>query len=182
MKHPTAIEIDGRRYEINTGYEYALACFSCIDDTALTGEERAFGVLGLLYRTQPRDTQRALALAIKYLQLGKERRPKHTDDEGRDLDFRKDMHYIRSSFRSDYGINLAEQPGMHWWEFSELLQGLTDTSVLNRVRDIRNYDLTKIKDPQLRAKMQRAQEDVALEDERSEEDDRRLDDFYAQLK
>jgi hypothetical protein len=181
MSYPTAIEVDGKAYAINPGYKHALACYVCINDREIDDTERTLGVLGLLYKEQPRNTKLALAQAVKYLQLGREHRPRE-EDAARDLDFTKDMHYIRSSFRSDYGIDLNTREDMHWWEFYELLQGLTDDSILNRVRDLRNYDATKVKDPQLRARIQRAQEDVALDDDLSAEDERKLDDFYAQLK
>lgn len=51
---------------------------------------------------------------------------------------------------------------MHWWQFCELIQGLTEGSVLSRVREIRNFNLADIKDNQLRIKMARAQAAVAL--------------------
>ena len=181
MSYPTAIEVDGKAYEINTGYEYGTACYECIGDTSLDDTERALGVLGLLYKEQPRNAKQALSQAMKYLQLGREHRPKE-EDAVRDLDFTKDLHYIRSSFRSDYGINLNERAGMHWWEFYELLQGLTDNSILNRVRDLRNYDISQVKDPRQRNKIKRAKDDVALAPELSEEDETTLNEFYAQLK
>jgi hypothetical protein len=182
MSYPTAIEVDGKTYEINTGYEHALACYACIDDPDIDSTERALGVLGILYKEQPRNTKQALAMALKYLQLGREQRPRDEEDAIRDLDFAKDMHYIRSSFRSDYGIDLNERPGMHWWEFYELLQGLTDACVLNRIRDLRNYDISQVKDPRQRLKIKRAKDDVALTPEMDEEDAQKLDEFYSQLK
>ena len=182
MTYPAAIEIDGRAYPINTGYQHALACFACIEDPEITDLERAWGVLGLLYQEQPMNMDKAISMAVKYLQLGKEKRADPDEDSTRDLDFQQDMHYLRSSFRSDYGIDLDTDPGMHWWRFSELLQGLTDKCILNRVRDLRNYDASQVKDPQARMKIQRAQEDVALRTAWDDEDERRLDEFYSQLK
>lgn len=62
---------------------------------------------------------------------------------------------------SDYKLDLNTIK-MHWWQFCELIQGLTEQCVLSRVREIRNYNLNEIKDTAARIKMARAQESVAL--------------------
>lgn len=181
MSYPEVIEIAGEEYPINTGYPFALACFACIEDKDLSEVERAYGVLAILYKEIPEDTNEALRLAVKYLQRGKAAK-EDGPDRAKDMDYQEDIDYIRSSFRSDYGINLNEKEDMHWWEFSELLQGLTDGCILNRIRDLRNYDLTDVKDPKTRSKIIRAQREVALTKQLSDEEQDTLDDFYAQLK
>jgi len=178
MTYPEAIEINGVEYEINTGYEYALACFECINDTEISKVERAYGVIGLLYKQWPEDENEALHLAIKYLQCGKE---KECSYKKADMDFDQDMNYIRSSFRSDYSIDL-NKADLCWFEFCELLQGLTDDCILNRIRDIRNYDLSTIKDSKSRQKMVQAKKDVALPERLNEEEQNIIDDFFSQLK
>ena len=179
MNYPDAIEVDGIEYPINTGYEYGLACFACINDAELCDIERAYGVVGILFKEWPHNEAEASRLAVKYLQCGQEPKPAAGAP---DMSFEHDIRYIRSSFRSDYGIDLNRAEGMHWWEFSELLQGLTDDCILNRVRDLRNYDTTGIKDTATRAKIRRAQRDVALPQPIDPEDQDALDAFYAQLK
>ena len=182
MTYPKAIEINGLEYAIHTEYETALACFKCINDPDITEIERAMGVLGLLYMEQPTDEAAALRLAVKFLSLGKEPDGDAEDDRHPDMDYEQDMHYIRASFRSVYGIDLKQTPEMHWWEFSELLSGLTDDCVLNRIRDIRNLDLSSIKDPQARSRFAAAQYRLALPDRLSDDEQKVIDDFYAQLK
>ena len=182
MMYPEAITISGVEYDINTGYQYALACFKCINDPNATDVERAYGVLGLLYKIQPGDKQEATRMAIKYLQLGKDPGDTEASERTPDMDFEQDMHFIRASFRTDYGIDLNRNPDMHWWEFSELLQGLKDNCILNRIRDLRNVDLTRIKDPDARRRIAQAQRAHALTDQLSDEDQQIIDDFYAQLK
>ena len=181
MSYPEVIEVNGVEHEINTGYEYALACFACINDEDITDTERAYGVIGLLYVEPPEDLEEALNLAIKYLRCGKENEEEEIYYKP-DMDFDKDMHYIRSSFRSDYGIDLTHTEHMHWWEFIELLQGLTDNCILNRIRDLRNYDTSTIKDPKTKQRILKAQRGVALPEKLSQEDQDMLDSFYSQLK
>lgn len=180
MIFPEALVVNGIEYEVNTGYKDALACIACINDPELGEIERAYGVLELLYKEPPPEAEahEALRLALKYLRCGDKFKP---SDQKSDMDFEYDMHYIRSSFRSDYGIDLARSE-MHWWGFCELLQGLTDHCILNRIRDLRNYDLSSIKDAKARSKLAKAQRDVALPVKFSQEDQDILDAFYAQLK
>jgi hypothetical protein len=175
--YPELITINDENYEINTDYRYALACFACISDPDLSNVERGYGVIGLLYKQEPTDMAEALRMAIKYLRCGKE---EPQDDESADMDFEADENYIKSSFMSDYKIDLDEVD-MHWWKFCNLLQGLTDDAILNRIRDIRNYDIATIKDPKAKSKMLKAKREVALKKELPAEDQDILDDFYAQL-
>lgn len=179
MSYPEALLVGGQEYPINTGYEDALACIACINDATLGDAERAYGVLEILYKEEPEDQIEAVRMAVKYLQLGKESVPDDAPEP--DMDYAYDMHYIRSSFRSDYGIDLNQTPEMHWWEFIELLQGLTDKCILNRVRDLRTYDLSSIKDQKTRSKIIRAQREVALPKHLNQADQDTLDAFYALL-
>ena len=177
-EYPELITINDVDYEINSGYRYALACFSCINDPDLNEYARALGVIGILYKEEPEDLHEALRMAIKYLQCGKE---KTDSDQKPDMDFQYDESYIKSSFMSDYRIDL-DDTDMHWWKFSNLLHGLTDDCILNRVRDVRNYDLSTVKDPVARMKILKAQQELALPDNLTQEEQDLLDDFYSQLK
>jgi len=176
-EYPEAITVNGQDYEINTDFRYALACFACIYDLDLSDYERAYGVIGLLYKKEPPNLSEALKMAIKYLRCGKEDEP---EERKPDMDFEYDAHYIRSSFRSDYGIDL-NRTEIHWFEFCELLQGLTDNCILNRVRDIRNYDLSTIKDAKTRQKILKAQRELKLPERLSQEEEDLIAAFYSQL-
>jgi hypothetical protein len=67
---------------------------------------------------------------------------------------------------SDYHIDLSKED-LHFWQFVELIEGLTEQSSLNRIRDLRNYDLSQIKDQKERAKIEKAQRQVALKTKHS---------------
>lgn len=176
MRYPEAVEINGKEYLINTGYEYGLACFKALNDLEISESERACAIIGLLYKEWPDDENEALRLAVKYLQCGKEStRPEMKPD----MDFEYDENLIESSFMSDYRIDLDEAD-MHWWKFNSLLQGLTDDSILNRVRDLRNYDVSNL-DAKARQKVMKAKQDVALPDRMDREEQNIIDEFEAAL-
>ena len=101
------------------------------------------------------------------------------------MDFEQDEAYIKASFYTDYGIPNIYDTNMHWWEFMDLINGLKEDCVLNRVREIRNYDLSQIKDPKARAQILKQKEAVALkkkEPEMTEEQIKSRDRFYEQLR
>ena len=82
------------------------------------------------------------------------------------MDFIKDMDYIEASFMSDYNIDLSEIQ-MHWWKFMNLMNGLSNSElgnccVLNRIRNLRTYDVSQIKDQKEKQKIIKAKQQVAL--------------------
>jgi hypothetical protein len=175
--YPELITVDGVEYEINTDYRYGLACFRCINDVEISDTERAYGVIGILYKQEPPNLQEALRMAIKYLQCGKDTT---SEEQQPDMNFETDENYIKTSFMSDYRIDLDETD-MHWWKFCNLLQGLTGDCILNRVRDIRNYDLSTVKDAKQRKKIIKAQRDFGLPNKLAPEEEDALEAFYSQL-
>ena len=103
------------------------------------------------------------------------------------MDFIQDMDYIEASFMSDYNIDLTNTE-MHWWKFYNLINGLSNSEtgnccVLNRVRNLRNYDTKDIKDPKEIEKINRAKQQVALKKQvinksLTTEQQRSIDNFY----
>ena len=66
------------------------------------------------------------------------------------MDYIEDYDYIEASFMSDYHIDLSNVK-MHWWKFNKLINGLSNSElgnccILNRIRNLRNYDTSKIED------------------------------------
>ena len=106
------------------------------------------------------------------------------------MDFIQDMDYIEASFMSDYHIDLTETK-MHWWKFYNLMNGLSNSElgnccVLNRIRNLRNYDVSEIKDARERDKIIKAKNQVALRKQEkevklTEEQQKSVDEFYKAL-
>ena len=88
MRYPQAIEVDGRRFPINTSYQTAIRCYEIVQDEAVTDAERGAIVMLLLLGDIPQDLsvdgmKRLQELLVKYLQCGQE--PEQIRD-GRNLD------------------------------------------------------------------------------------------------
>ena len=178
MRLPSKARIDGKDYPINTDYNVALRCFDVIDDPDIGDTERALAVIFLLFGVVPDNhADEFLQAAQKFLSCG-DPQEEHQARK-KDMDFRQDERYIAASFRSDYGIDLQHLEHMHWWEYCMLINGLTDQCVLNRVRDIRNFDLSTLSDPRSRQDMAEAQERVRLHDRLTADEQAAIDEFEA---
>jgi hypothetical protein len=163
--YPECAEIDGKQYKIDTSYQTALKCFEVIDDDTITDYERGLAIIYLLFDFIPKkDLEKFLMKAKTFLECGREENEKA--DGKKDMDFVQDRKYINSSFMSDYHIDLSKED-LHFWQFVELIEGLTEQSSLNRIRDLRNYDVSQIKDQKERAKIEKAQRQVALKTKHS---------------
>ena len=175
MKYPEYAEVKGVRYKINTDYRVALRCFEVIEDGSICDEERAFAVVYLLFGdTPPEHIGELLRIAGTYLRCGEvDNAP--TSGE-RDIDFTADEKYIIASFMSDYKIDLSSTD-MHFWQYIQLIQGFTEKAVMSRVREIRNYDLSELKDPKSRASMIKAKEAVALPKKFTKDEQAVIDEF-----
>lgn len=168
MNYPKVVRIDGKEYKINTDFRYAIECNRIAEDETIGDLERALAIIYTLFGEEgintPEHYERLLEMAQKYLLCGKE-----FDSESNnkpDMDFIQDMDYIEASFMSDYHIDLANVE-MHWYKFYNLINGLSNSElgnccVLNRIRNLRTYDVSQIKDQKEKQKIIKAKEQVAL--------------------
>lgn len=172
--YPEYVEVEGKQYKINTDFRYAIECNRIATDSTIGDYERVLGIIETLYGDEAIDDgkynpmlyEKLLKLALKYLSCGKE----IESDEKPDMDYIQDMDYIEASFMSDFHIDLANEK-MHWWKFIKLMNGLSNSEmgnccILNRVRNLRNFDLKDIKDPKERNKIRKAQQQVALKNDK----------------
>lgn len=164
--YPKYAQIEDRKYEINTDFRVAIKCNEVATDESISDNERGLAIIYLLFGEKglkSNDKKELLEKAKYYLSCGKKLEP---IDDDPDMDYVEDYAYIKTSFRSDYGIKLDDEK-IHWWEFNELMNGLSnselgDCCILNRIRNLRNYDTKEIKDKKEREKIEKAKEQVAL--------------------
>ena len=178
--YPQYAEIDGKQHKINTSYRVALDCFKAINDEEISDIERPIALIGLLFGedTKIKDTETAMRIIKQYLQCGKVDEENETGIE--DLDFEYDKKLIMASFLTDYKIDL-ETTDIHWWKYCDLISGLKDDCILNKVRDIRNSDVSDIKDTKTRNKMLRQKEKVAIPKKHTKQEQKEIDEFEAWL-
>ncbi len=190
--YPQYAEVNGKKYKINTDFRVAIECNRIAEDETIGDLERALGVIYTLFGEDginaQDDYEMLLKVAKKYLSCGVE--VDSTQQDEKDMDFIQDYSYIKASFRSDYGIRLDDEK-MHWWEFMDLMNGLSNSElgnccILNRIRNLRNFDTKDIKDPREKAKIMKAKQQVALkkkpkEVKLTESQQKSVDEFYKSL-
>ena len=192
MNYPRVAKIDDKVYPINTDFRAAIECNRIAEDESINDLERALAIIYTLFGEEgintPDHYEQLLEIAKKYLLCGKEF--DEETNEKPDMDFIQDMDYIEASFMSDYHIDLTETK-MHWWKFYNLMNGLSNSElgnccVLNRIRNLRNYDVSEIKDARERDKIIKAKNQVALRKQEkevklTEEQQKSVDEFYKAL-
>lgn len=175
LNNPEYVKIGDKKYKINTDFRVAIKCNEIAQDDSIGDKERALAIIYKLFGDEglndEQNWQKLLELAKKYLILGKES-TNAGDDNEIDMDFSEDMAYIEASFMSDYKIDLANTK-MHWWKFYSLLEGLSnsefgDCCILNRIRNLRTMDISKISDVKERERLAKAQEMFRLKKNKHE--------------
>lgn len=168
MSNPTKVRIDNEEYLINTDFRVALECNKIGLDTNIGEYEKALAVIYKLFGDKGlEDTYnhfKLLELGKKYLACGKEESEESRQEP--DMDFEQDYDYILASFMSDYQIDLNNIE-MHWWTFFNLLNGLSNSElgsccILSRIRNLRNYDTSNIKDTNEKMKIEEMKSKFAL--------------------
>lgn len=184
LSNPEYAKVNGKEYKINTDFKTAIECNEIAKDETISDYERALAVIYKLFGDDGLENQEdydeLLTAGLKFLSCGVEVKVDKTEP---DMDFVQDYNYIKTSFRSDYGIELKD---MHWWEFMDLINGLSNSEmgnscILNRIRAIRTYDVSKIKDRKEKEKILKAKKQVALkkkERKLSEEEEKNRDKFF----
>ena len=187
------IQIDNTIYEANTDFRTAIRCNQIAEDETIGNFERVLGIICTMFGEKgldnPNHYEKLLKWALNYLSCGKEIKDTHEEP---DMDFVEDMEYIEASFMSDYQIDL-ENTEMDWQKFNKLMNGLSNSElgnccVLNRVRNLRNFNVNEIKDANEKNKIIKAKEAVALKRKKKEtnvvltkEQQNSVDEFYKAL-
>lgn len=175
IDYPEYMEANGNLYKINTDFRVGLACLKAIDDNAINDIERFYAIETLLlgFDVREEDEKILQEKMATYLRCGKE-----SNYDGKiDMDFEQDKAYINASFMSTYRIDLSKEK-MHWWAFNELIEGLTDESILYKIRELRNFDINEINDIKTRNKMRKAQNQVALVEKKEINRNKKLDEYW----
>ena len=185
------IQIDDTIYEANTDFRVAIRCNEIATDETIGDFERALGVICTIFGEKglniPEHYEKLLKWSKNWLSCDAD---VIDDNEQPDMDYVEDMDYIEASFMSDYGIDLTEIE-MDWHKFNNLMNGLSNSElgnccVLNRIRNLRNYDVSQIKDNKERQKIAEAKERVALKRKKKEyhltkEQEDSVNEFYKSL-
>ena len=193
LNNPEYVKIGDKKYKINTDFRVAIECNEIAESDDIGDTERPLAIIYKLYGDEgldnPQDWEKLLELAIKYLCLGKELEENKDDP---DMDLKEDRYYIRSSFIQDYKYNPYDMEYLHWWDFFNDLSNLSNSEfgnccILNRIRNLRTIDVSKIKDYKEKERILKAKKQVSLKSQKgvdvemTDEEKESQDRFYKAL-
>lgn len=166
--YPKYIEVEGKRYPINSDYRVALEIDDIWKDETIGDYEKILATILKLFGEEALDDlqhqDKIFNLAVKFLRCGIDDENLQNDEEP-SMDFKQDESYIKSSFAYCYPQKDLSKY-MHWWEFNDLLKGLTEDCSLNKVRYIREESLKDKKGEELQ-KWIKLKNQVALKREKT---------------
>lgn len=162
------IKIEDTIYEANVDFRVAIRCNEIAQDETIGDFERALGIICTMFGASaldnPKHYEKLLKWSKNYLSCGKE---VVDTKEKPDMDYVEDYNLIWTSFMSDYNGMDIDKMEIEWHKFNDMMNGLSNSElgnccVLNRVRNLRNFDVSEIKDSKERQKIAKAKEQVAL--------------------
>lgn len=186
--YPQYVEIENKRYKINTDFRVALECNRISEDNTIGDLERALAIIYMLFGENgintPGHYEKLLELAQKYLLCGEniDEFSRQRKDNNNDLDFNKCEGLIKSSFKYDYQYDPYSKDYLHWYEFNNDLMNLSASEmgtccVLNRVVDILNRKPKDIKDKKQKDNLVKTQNELrrkyCIEHKRKSTDEQR---------
>lgn len=69
---PTCVEIDNKKYEINSDFRTSILFELMIEDEALSDEDKLYATLDLYYKELPQNIKEAIEKALWFYKGGKE--------------------------------------------------------------------------------------------------------------
>lgn len=100
-------------------------------------------------------------------------RPK-TSFAKRIYDFDVDGPLIYAAFLSQYGVDLQEAEGLHWWKFCAMFDGLTQEHEITKIMGYRAVELSDIKNKAEKNRLAKLQARYALPANHSTEEKQQI--------
>lgn len=180
---PTAVEIDGIVYDLNSDFRTCLSIILAFEDQELTNYEKQIVMLNLLYKEIPGNSQEACRLGVKFLDCGDDQEDKgaHDDVTGRLYSFEKDAKYIYSAIKQSHGVDLETVNYLHWWKFSYMFLDLREDCFFHRLIHLRRQKKLGKLTKEERELYYRIQDIVDLSEVRTNEEQKVADEFMKLL-
>lgn len=116
------------------------------EDDQLSNFEKQSILLGNMYPVLPENIEKAIEMAIKFLDGGKNAETEESEEKRRQegqavnerlFSFSKDANYIFAAFKQTHNIDLEKETDLHWWKFIALYMDLGSDTVFNNLTSLR---------------------------------------------
>lgn len=161
---PGAVMVGGKRCAIRTDFRVGLL-FEMLMFSSLSDAQKVRQALLLYYPEGiPEPTDDAYRAILRFYRGGEREEGARGGACKRVFDCRKDAALLFSAFYDQYGIDLQEIEGLHWWKFRALFRGLREEHPIARIMAIRAADLSKAQTREERARLLRLKDRYRIED------------------
>ena len=159
---PTKIEIDNKKYEINSDFRTSVLFELLMQDDSVKKEDKIFMALQLYYPVIPKNLNEAIEQMLWFYRCGKDITKSKGNGKGKSVtqiySFEYDDDYIYAAFMDQYGIDLQDIKYLHWWKFKAMFKSLKEDNEIVKIMGYRSMDLSKIKDKEQKAYYKKMQE------------------------
>lgn len=156
---PKTVTVDEKEYPVRWRFQHIIKVDIALHDVALDTSERWAVALTLFYGDAvPDNVAGAIEQMCAFMlrDKPKNRAQRNAAERYKNAQpvysYEHDDEYIFAAFMQLYGINLAREDDMHWYEFLALLHAM-DECPFTRIKGYRSADLSKIKDAKERGRM-----------------------------
>lgn len=166
---PTCTTVKGQSFEVVTDFRAWLKLIDLSSSQELTEDDKAYLYKEWYISDYPQNMDDLLIGLARFLTMEDARDKPQANNKGapkkqkQTLSYSLDAPFIVSAFLEVYGIDLLDsQTEMHWWRFCMLLDGLPDTTELQKRRAYRAIDISEIKDRKEKARIKKIQNAIAI--------------------
>lgn len=146
---PTALEVGGVMYPINSDFRVMLNIYAAFGDPELSDREKAYVCVTNLYRNFASIPQSQTEEAIKqaYWFAGGGDMPESSAHKAKIIDWEQDERLIFPAINKAAGFETRSVPYLHWWSFlglfGEIGEGLLSTVLSIRQKKAKGKKLEK---------------------------------------
>lgn len=170
---PETVEIAGADVPINTDFRVGIQFERLVLDGSISDAVKVNTAIELFFGdyTRIRDREAAIEAALWFFTCGRypPDQTKTPKTSKRCYDYAADARLIYSAFLDQYRVDL-QTADLHWWKFCAMLAGLKSDAEFSKVIGYRAIDVSKIKNREERARIQKLQMIYALPDTRTHEE------------
>lgn len=138
---PTEIIVDGVTYHINADYRVILRIFKIQEQTDVSQMVRNLKTLQLFYGDEYPPENPFMYFSAFVRQF----KEPESDISQPVMDYLHDADVIYTSVKMQYGINILTLPFLHWYEFTMLVNGLSEHTPLQERIRVRTMKLDGLK-------------------------------------
>lgn len=179
---PTAVKVSGALHPIRTDFRIYIMLEQLLQDDEIPQDERVIDALALCYEEPDKlpDIAESANALLWFYRCGKpeDRRLTKRAEKQREeqrttphiYDYDQDAEYIYAAFLEQYGVDLCDVEGLHWWKFHAMLHALREDCLFVKIMGYRSVNLSKITDKKERNRIAQQQALYKLRNGKSEEE------------